>query len=106
MAQARTRSVGPEVSQEAARRIALLRGDITYPDLHDMILEVTKDDQFGPQAISPATLRGMEKVTTRNGEARIRRLEAGELRAIALTFDVSTDWILALTDRKYKVWGG
>lgn len=103
---ARIRSVGPEVTIEAGRRIALLRGDTSYPDLHDMIMEATRDDRFAPASISPVVLRSFEKPTWRDGKSRIRRLEAGEIRAIALTFNVSTDYILALTDRKYPIWGG
>lgn len=106
MSTARIRSVGPEVTKAAGQRIALLRGTISYPDLHDMIMEATRDDKYGPISISAATLRSFEQPTWRNGQARIRRLEVGEVRAVALTFDVSTDYILDLTDRKYPVWGG
>lgn len=109
MRKSRERSVGPEWSREAGLRLQQLRLR-RYPDtsdagayrlLHEDIAAATKDWPDGPVDLSPATLRAMELGRyDEEGEITTRRMEVGELRALAVTFGVSTDFLLGLTENE------
>lgn len=71
----------------------------TYPELSLRIAIATAEDSGGPVHITAGTLRSMVKgYYGDGGEMRPRRITAGELRALSLAFDVTSDWLLGLEE--------
>lgn len=97
----RVRSTGPERDREVGLRIGRLMTardpKWTYTELHNKILDVTKDDPDGPVWISAATLMYMVNgYYGEDGERKTRRITAGELYAVARAFGRSSDWFLGM----------
>ena len=70
----------------------------TYPDLSRQIELATSEEYGGPVRITAGTLRSMVEGYYGEDGMIPRRITAGELAALALAFDVSSDWLLGLED--------
>lgn len=102
----RTRSTGPEVDQQVGDRIREYRTERgwNWLQLHDEIMDATRQDPWGPTEISPATLKNMEDgMIITKGKRQVRRKSAGEIRALALAFGVSTDDLIFGRSRLIEV---
>ena len=96
MIQARTRSIGPEVSERTGRRIRRLRTEQgwTYQDLSLAVHDLTRDDPDGQKEISVAVLRNMENgILLGSGIRQPRRIEIGEAAVLARVFGVTIDYL-------------
>lgn len=96
----RVRSTGPERDREVGLRIWELmeRRQWNYPQLSYQIERATADEPGGPVHITAGTLRSMVHGYYGDDGMKPRRITAGELRALSLTFDVSSDWLLGLEE--------
>lgn len=96
----RVRSTGPERDREVGQRIRELmdQEQWTYPELSRQIELATSEEYGGPVHISAGTLRSMVEGYYGEDGMKPRRITAGELRALALTFDVTSDYLLGLED--------
>jgi len=98
----RMRSTGPERDQEVGRRIWQLmkqqEPEWSYPELSRQIETATAEEPEGPVHITAGTLRSMVEGYYGEDGMKPRRITAGELRALALTFGVSSDWLLGLEE--------
>lgn len=103
MAQARKRSIGPEVSERAGRRVRRLRverGFKYHEDLSLAIHDMTRDDPDGPKEITAVVLRNIENgVLLPDGIRHPRRIELGEAAVLARVFGVSIDYLAGLEER-------
>lgn len=101
----RVRSTGPEQDREVGLRIHQLMEQQeprwTYPELSRQIAVATAEEYGGPIHITAGTLRSMvEGYYGEGGVMKPRRITAGELRALALAFGVSSDYFLGLEGRE------
>ncbi len=98
----RVRSTGPEWDQKVGQRIRELMDDRdppwTYPEVSRLIATATAEEYGGPVHITAGTLRSMVEGYYGEEGMKPRRITAGELRALALAFDVSSDFLLGLED--------
>lgn len=98
----RVRSTGPERDREVGLRIRELMNQQeprwTYPKLSHQIELATSEEYGGPVHITAGTLRSMVEGYYGEDGMRPRRITAGELRALSLAFDVTSDWLLGLEE--------
>ena len=98
----RVRSTGPERDHEVGLRIRELMDSQeprwTYPELSRRIAVATAEEYGGPIHISAGTLRSMVQGYYGENAMRPRRITAGELRALSLAFDVTSDYLIGLED--------
>lgn len=98
----RVRSTGPEWDQKVGQRIRLLMDERdppwTYQEISRLIAAATAEEYGGPVHITAGTLRSMVEGYYGESGMKPRRITAGELRALALAFDVTSDWLLGLED--------
>lgn len=96
----RVRSTGPERDRQVGRRIRSLMDDLewTYPELSRQIELVTSEEYGGPVHITAGTLRSMVEGYYGEDGMKPRRITAGELAALALAFDVTSDYLIGLED--------
>jgi hypothetical protein len=97
MAEARVRSIGPEMSEQTGNHVYKLRTgrSWSYQDLSLRIHDMTRDDPDGPKDISPAVLRNIELgVITAPGERAARRIAVDEAVVLARVFEISLDKLI------------
>lgn len=97
MAQARKRSIGPEVSERAGRRVRRLRVERgwTHEALSLQIHDLYRDDPEEQKELSPVVLRNMENgVLLPSGIRQVRRITVDEAVVLAEVFNVSLDELL------------
>jgi len=70
----------------------------SYPELSRQIEMATGNEPEGPVHITAGTLRSMVEGYYGEDGMRPRRITAGELRALSLTFGVSSDSLLGLEE--------
>ena len=96
----RVRSTGPERDREVGQRIRQLMDDRdppwTYTEISRLIAAATAEEYGGPIHITAGTLRSMVEGYYGEDGMKPRRITAGELRALSLAFNVSSDWLLGL----------
>ena len=96
----RVRSTGPEWDQKVGQRIRELMEQQdprwTYPELSYRIQVATAEEYGGPIHITAGTLRSMVEGYYGEDGMKPRRISAGELRALSLAFEVSSDFLLGL----------
>jgi transcriptional regulator with XRE-family HTH domain len=103
MAQARKRSIGPEVSERAGRRVRRLRTErgLSHQDLSLLIHDETKDDPDGQKEMTAIVLRNLEYgVLLPDGTRQPRRVELGEAAVLARVFGVTIDYLAGLEERE------
>lgn len=71
----------------------------TYQEVSRLIATATAEEYGGPVHISAGTLRSMVEGYYGKDGMNPRRITAGELRALALAFDVSSDYLLGLEEK-------
>ena len=99
MAQARKRSIGPEVSERAGRRVRRLRVERgwTHEALSLQIHDMTRDDDDGQKEMTAVVLRNIENgVLLPTGVRQPRRIELGEAVVLARVFGVTIDHLAGL----------
>lgn len=98
----RVRSTGPERDREVGLRIRELMNQQeprwTYPELSHQIELATSGEHGGPVHITAGTLRSMVEGYYGEEGMRPRRITAGELRALSLAFNVTSDYLLGLEE--------
>lgn len=98
----RVRSTGPEWDREVGQRIREMMDEReppwTYPELSRRIETATAEEFGGPIHITAGTLRSMVEGYYGEEGMKPRRITAGEIRALSLAFDVTSDWLLGLEE--------
>lgn len=98
----RVRSTGPERDREVGLQVRELMEQQdprwTYPELSRRIELATAEEPGGPVCITAGTLRSMVEGYYGEAGMKPRRITAGELRALALAFNVTSDWLLGLEE--------